>query len=196
MAGIAGSQAAIGLAQSYSESKAIKAQGDYQKAMFDLNSSFSDMQAQQSLRRGDASARSILRKTRSLVGSQRAVLAAQGIDVDSGSAIDITEDSRVLGEMDALTVKNNAWMEAWGFRSQAEIYRSQGRMAQAESRSKARNTLIAGAFGAISKGGQAAGYAAGGGSSGGGSSSSAAPSGGYGGGGSSTGGRAPTERYE
>ncbi len=58
-------------------------------------------------------------KTAQLMGSQRASLAAQGGDVNAGSDLDILGDTARAGESDALTIRNNAAQQAFGYRAQA-----------------------------------------------------------------------------
>ena len=58
-------------------------------------------------------------KTAQLIGSQRAALASQGGDVDSGSPLDIQSDTARAGEFDAQTIRNNAAQQAYGYRLQA-----------------------------------------------------------------------------
>jgi hypothetical protein len=58
-------------------------------------------------------------KTAQLMGSQRAALAAQGGDVNAGSDLDILGDTARAGESDALTIRNNAAQQAFGYRQQA-----------------------------------------------------------------------------
>jgi hypothetical protein len=58
-------------------------------------------------------------KTGQLIGSQRAALAAQGGDINSGSPLDIVTDTARAGEFDAQTIRNAAAHKAYGFRVQA-----------------------------------------------------------------------------
>ena len=55
----------------------------------------------------------------SLLGAQRAALASQGGDVNSGSPIDIQADTARAGEFDAQTIRNNAELKAYQARLQA-----------------------------------------------------------------------------
>ena len=78
------------------------------------------------------------------IGEQRVALAAQGIDIDQGSALEIQLQTAEFVSQDALTISNNAWREAWGFRAEANSLRFQGQFAQLAASSKARSTLITG----------------------------------------------------
>jgi hypothetical protein len=58
-------------------------------------------------------------KTAQLLGSQRAALAAQGGDVNTGSNIDILGDTARAGERDARTIRSNAAQQAYAYNLQA-----------------------------------------------------------------------------
>jgi hypothetical protein len=55
-----------------------------------------------------------------VIGTQRAEFAAQGVDVGSGSAVDVQKDTAYQGEIDALTLRTNAAREAWGYTVEAQ----------------------------------------------------------------------------
>ena len=50
---------------------------------------FAELQAEETIRQGQASESQKRQQTRKLIGSQRVALAAQGIDIQSGSAFQI-----------------------------------------------------------------------------------------------------------
>lgn len=58
-------------------------------------------------------------KARARVGAIVASQAANNIDVNSGSAVDVRSSAAQLGELDALTVRSNAAKEAYGYENQA-----------------------------------------------------------------------------
>ena len=60
-----------------------------------------------------------LQAKKQLIGRQRAVLAANGVDVNEGSAVDIQVDTAGIGKLDELTIRSNAAREALGYRYQA-----------------------------------------------------------------------------
>lgn len=95
----------------------------------DQNRQFAELMSEDAIRRGDRAALEHRKKIRQLIGSQRAALAAQGIDVNSGSAMDTQMDTATLGAYDVETIKNNAWREAWGLKTQASQYATQAAMA-------------------------------------------------------------------
>jgi len=50
--------------------------------------------------------------------------------VDEGTAQEVTEDTAAFGELDALTIRNNAEREALGFRTQGMNFQASGELAQ------------------------------------------------------------------
>src|SRR5690606_151891 len=62
------------------------------------------------------------RKTAALMGRQRAVQAASGLDITSGSPLSILADTAQLGELDAQTVRANANREAQQYNAQAGLF--------------------------------------------------------------------------
>jgi hypothetical protein len=79
---------------------------------------------------------------RGLIGKQRVGFAAQGVEVSSGSAVDVQADAAYLGELDAIQIKNNAAREAWGIRQDAESMRKSGSIARSESRWGAASSIL------------------------------------------------------
>lgn len=125
----------------------------------DFNASVATTQAQDAIERGQDEESRYRTGVRDLIGSQRAGFAASGVTVDFGSAEDVQADAAFLGELDALTNRNNAAREAWGYkvqavdlRKRAEIARKTGVYAEATGREQqkaarigAATTLVAGA---------------------------------------------------
>lgn len=71
-------------------------------------------------------------KARSRDAAVRASLAANGVDVNTGSAADVQVSSRELGQLDTATVANNAALEAYGYRTQATNYTAQAGLEQSQ----------------------------------------------------------------
>lgn len=58
-------------------------------------------------------------------GQIKAGLAANGVDVNSGSALNVETSQRELGELDEQTTANNAELQAYGYQTQAAGFQSQ-----------------------------------------------------------------------
>lgn len=94
------------------------------------NADIARQQAQRALDRGKTDEQQYRLSIAQLIGKQRAQLAAKGFDLGADTALQIQLDTARIGEIDALTIRNNAALEAWGYRAQAINLENQGRAAQ------------------------------------------------------------------
>ena len=92
-------------------------QGRAQRAISRANERLAEMRARDAIKRGQEAEGISRQRTRKVLGSQRAAQAAQGIRTDYGSPLDIQLETGDIGELDALTIKNNALREAFGHRA-------------------------------------------------------------------------------
>lgn len=149
---VAAAKTGIDYSSQRAAARSVDAQGGAQGALLDKNADLADAQAADAITRGNQDAGRVIRQSRLLSGSQRAALAAQGINVDSGSAADVVTGDAKLGETDALTIRNNAHRDAWGFQQQASGYRMQADWARQSGHNQAQGirrqsvgTLLGGA---------------------------------------------------
>ena len=98
--------------------------------------------AQDALVRGGAEANRHRQLAKRYISSQNAALAANGLDISSGSALTQTTDTAALGELDALTAYNNAQRDAYGLKIGAANSRTQGSVARAQGNNAALGTLL------------------------------------------------------
>jgi hypothetical protein len=134
---------AFGAMGAYQQSEATKASMEYQSAVARNNATTAEYQAQDAIKRGEVAEAEQRRRTSMLKGSQSARLAANGLDISEGSALQILSDTDWMGEQDALTVRDNANREAWGYRVQGQNAQSNSNMLKASA--NAQNPLLAGA---------------------------------------------------
>lgn len=144
--------AGASLYTSYSQSEALKMQGEFQRQQADFNARIAETQAEDAIRRGDIEASRYRTQVQRTAGAQRVGLAAQGIDIASGTAADIQEETQIIGQQDIMTIRNNAWREAWGYRMEAQNQRASGAMASRARQFEARNTLLTGGIQAANYG--------------------------------------------
>ena len=121
--------------------------GKEQQSIANRNAKLLEASADQALERGNEEALGVRRRTRLLVGEQRAAAAAQGLDVSVGAPADLQEQAAAWGAHDEATVRRNAFDEAWGIRTQASNQRTEGRYA----RRSATNAAIGGSLGGLGK---------------------------------------------
>jgi hypothetical protein len=90
----------------------------HQAAMDDINARLSERGAQATLLAGERQQQGVRLNTAKIKSSQRVAMAANGIALDSGTAINNLTSTDVMGEMDAINVQTNALSAAWGYRTQ------------------------------------------------------------------------------
>ena len=121
---IIGAVAAV--AGSAAEQKGIDAQNAAQIQATNFNSAEAERQAlllegqaKDAIDRGEADRLRYMREFQQEQGARAADLGASGVDVNSGSALDILADSAAVAALDAKTIRHNAAREAFGYREQA-----------------------------------------------------------------------------
>ncbi len=137
-------QAALVLGAAAWQGYAAHEAGQAQQSIAKSNAKLLDRSAADALRRGDEEAIASRRRTKLLVGEQRAAAAAQGLDVNTGVVADLQEQARAFGEEDEATIRRNAWREAWGIRTQARNMRTEGRYAARAGTNQAIGTGLSG----------------------------------------------------
>lgn len=130
--------AGSGAVQSYNQAKA----GRENQRIDEYNAKVSDLQATDAIQRGENDSLKQRAIAKRAIGRQRAALAASGMDINSGTASDIQDETHALGELDALTIRNNAAREAWGYRVQAKGRRMQGSIDRSQADRAATGTLL------------------------------------------------------
>lgn len=93
-------------------------QGKLDEQAAKTNQLLSNAQASDALLRGTKDEERYRRQIAMIAGQQKAEFGARNVAVD-GTALDILGDTAAIGEEDALTIRNNAAREAWGYRNQA-----------------------------------------------------------------------------
>lgn len=150
-------------AAGYHQADAQKKSAEYQAEVAKQNADLDDFKAGQVAQIGAIQEEQHRAKVRQMAGTQRANLAANGIDLGSGTAQDIVDETYTMGEADALTIRFNAMNEAWGYRVSADNNRSSAAFALATGKNQARSTYLSTA---ASLAGMAAGMGGGGGGGG------------------------------
>jgi hypothetical protein len=126
---------AVGAYGAIAQGQAAKKQAKYQSAVERNNATIAGWQATDATQRGQIEEQRQRLATARLRGAQRAGMAANGVEIDSGSPLDILMDTAQLGELDALTIRSNAEREAYGFRSQSGNLMAQAGLTQMAGRS-------------------------------------------------------------
>jgi hypothetical protein len=85
------------------------------------------------------------REAAMVIGKDRAAAAASGIDVNSGSPLDIQADNYVTGKLNEATALNNASRNAWGYATQSNLYGMEAQSDLTAGNYNAAGALIGGA---------------------------------------------------
>lgn len=124
-------------------------------ALIDYNAKVADLQAKDAIDRGQEEENRYRQQVRGLIGTERVAAAASNVDAGYGSALDVQVETARMGELDALTIRNNAAREAWGYnvqatdlRERANITRRGGQNAAIAGRERAKTSYL-GAAGTI-----------------------------------------------
>ena len=131
----------------YKDAKAYNAANDYNASVMERNAQNAELRAQDSEARGEIEEKQHRQRVAGLKGEQRSVLAASGVVVDEGSALETLQDTTRFGELDALTIQHNTAMEAWGIRNEKANYQSQANLSRFDKKSPnlaATSTLLTG----------------------------------------------------
>lgn len=117
----------------YRKSSADKTAYEYQSKIASNNAMIADWQANDANYRGKITANKVGQKAAQLRGSQEASLAARGLDLGTGSPLDILTNTDFMKTVDMNTAEHNADMEEWGLRQQALNYRANSANLQARA---------------------------------------------------------------
>ncbi len=116
---------AVGAVSAIQSGKAKAAQYQYQAKVAQDNAKIARQNAAQERQSGLEEARLQRIKTLQTIGTQQVAMAANGIDVTSGTALDTIEDSAQMGELDALMIEYNAERKAQNYDQTANNYLNQ-----------------------------------------------------------------------
>jgi len=126
------------LVGAFAQKQAVEADNkamEYNAQMQERNATIAQQQSQDAQIRGQEEETRHRQRVSQLKGTQRSALAASGVQVDTGSAFDVIEDTTRSGELDALSIRHNAGMETWGHQVQSSNYQGQAGLARAQKRS-------------------------------------------------------------
>jgi len=101
---------------------------NYQAQVAQNNATIARQNAMMERQAGDAEATAEGMKARERQGGITAALAANGVDVNSGSAAAARESQEGLGLLDTMTIRSNAAKRAYNDETQATNFEAQGKL--------------------------------------------------------------------
>lgn len=101
-----------------------------------------DRAAAQAMEQGHQKAELRTRRAAKLIGDQKVAMAANGVDVNGASALDLLDESRDDAMDDAMIIASDSHRQAENYGQTAANYRTQASTAKATGRAKAFTTLL------------------------------------------------------
>ncbi len=127
---------AVSMLGQMQQQQAAQAQANYQAQVARNNKIIADQNAAYSRQAAAAQESRQNEKTAALVGAARAAQASNGLDVNSGSALDVQSSAEMLGQLDAASIRSAGARQARayedqgrGFQDQAGLYALQANAA-------------------------------------------------------------------
>lgn len=135
---------------SYYTAASQKASLQLGAGLADISAKMSEAAAQEALVAGAREVQKSEIATSQLKGTQRASIAANGVDLSSGSAVNVLTTTDYMGEVDRNTIEGNAIKQAMGIRTQGVNYGIQAMTGRASANAinptmSATTSLIGGA---------------------------------------------------
>lgn len=134
----------LGAAGQIQQAQATASANKFNAQVAEMNANLADRRARDAIERGAQEEQRKRQEVAQIKGKQVAAMAANGVDLTFGSPLDTIVDTAVLGELDALTIRTNAYREAYEHRVDAVNKRADASM----SRAAAKNAATAGYIGA------------------------------------------------
>lgn len=133
---------------------AAKSKADaYQAQVAQNNSTIAQRNAQYSEEAGAAQATEKSLQGAQQLGKIKASQAANGVDVNSGSAADVQASQRQINQLDTENTMQQSVLQAYGYRQQAASYAGQSGLDQAESGQDFEAGVLSGAGGLLGSAG-------------------------------------------
>lgn len=143
------------------EAKSQRETGKANQAIAENNARLDEASAQDAANQGARESQQSAWRTRAMIGTQRAAIAASGLDSELGTPFDIQTDAALFGGADKSAIQLNAARKAWGFQASALNNRNAGAQANWQGQTASKITILKTIGSAMSYAGAAYGSRAG-----------------------------------
>lgn len=147
-----GGLAALEIAGGYFASQNIKETAKLNRKVAEMNAQFAELDAYDAELEGDSAQARYQGVIDQTLGEQTAILAAQDVDVNYGTAGDIQRETRFMGELNKMEIEKQAQQAALGYKRQARDFRLSGTLQYGDSMFKAGQAMFQGVTGAAKTG--------------------------------------------
>lgn len=118
------------------EGQAAANAANYQAAVARNNQIIANQGAEYAGAAGVTQAATTSMKSAAVGARIKAAQAANNVDVNTGSAVDVQASQRALGKLDAETVMNNAQLQVYGYRAKAMEFGAEAELAKMKGESE------------------------------------------------------------
>lgn len=119
-------------------------QGNYQNKVAQYNARITENQAQQVRNKGTEAENAHRQEVAQQLARQRAQLGASNVDLTSGSALQLQQETDTFGNIDAMRIRSNTNDQVTALQDQAEFQRIDGLNAKRAGRTAAFGSLLGG----------------------------------------------------
>lgn len=119
----------------YQQGQAASESAKYNSQVAENNATIARQNAVWAGQEGEANAAAKEQQTRATLGSIKAAQGANGVDVNSGSNLDVRSSAEQLGELDAINIRANAARSAYGYQTTASNQEAQSGLDKYEAES-------------------------------------------------------------
>lgn len=144
--------AAVSMAGQWQAGQYASQQAKYGAQVADQNKELAREAAEDSIDRGQEEQERLGREVAQRVGQQTARMAANNVDITTGSAARTIEDTEMLGREDAEAISENIrrqvrgqQIDAWNFESEKRALKAEGKQAKVASYFGMASTALGGA---------------------------------------------------
>lgn len=135
MMALAALSTVVGAMGQVQQAQAQAAAAKYNAKVQKMNARVAERRAVDAIERGGIEEQRKRMEVARIKGQQQAAMAANGVDLSFGSPLDVMVDTAVMGELDALMIRSNAYREAYDHKVNAANHRAGAQMSRLEANS-------------------------------------------------------------
>lgn len=147
-----GGMAALQLAGGYFAAQNIRSTAKLNRDIADMNAEFAELDAYDATTEGftqQARYQSVIDTT---LADQQAIMTAQDIDVNYGSAASVAAETKMMGQLNMMEIEKRAQEQALGYKRQARDIRLGSSIQQADAKTRAGQAMLSGITSAAQSG--------------------------------------------
>jgi hypothetical protein len=136
--------AAVSMSSAYTDSVAMGIQADQELLVAENNAAILRIKEKESIEQGKKNVQKLQEQGAKVKSTQKVAMATSGVQIGYGSAAKIAEDTDIALLEDEGRIRNNAMLEAWGYKTQATNTLLEGKYKADALKAKAAGTLLGG----------------------------------------------------